>query len=102
METNYYDKKCIIRTESAGVFFATLKEFDATNSIATLADCRRLWYWKGAASLSQLATEGVKSPVGCRFTVIVPQMQVMQVIEIIPCSKEAVKSIKSVPVWRIN
>lgn len=94
------NKKCIIRTNRAGVFFATLSEFDATNRIATLTDCRRLWFWSGAASLSQLANEGVKNASSCKFTVIVPQMQVMEVIEIIPASEEAIKNIEAVRVWK--
>ncbi len=98
--TNFIGKKCIIRTNRAGVFYATLTEFDATNRIATLTDCRRLWYWSGAASLSQLAIEGVKNPDACKFTITVPEMQVMEVIEIIPCSASAVKNIESVSVWK--
>lgn len=94
------NKKCIIRTNRAGVFFATLTEFDPTNRIATITDCRRLWYWSGAASLSQLANEGVKIPAKCKFTVVVPQMQVMEVIEIIPCSNEAIANIENVKVWK--
>lgn len=94
------NKKCIIRTNCAGVFFATLSEFDSTNRIATLTDCRRLWYWNGAASLSQLAVDGVKNPNDCKFTIVVPQMQVMEVIEIIPCSDTAIANIESVHVWK--
>lgn len=94
------NKKCIIRTNRAGVFFATLTEFDITNRIATLTNCRRLWYWSGAASLSQLAVEGVKNPNDCKFTITVPEMQVMEVIEIIPCSDAAIANIDSVRVWK--
>lgn len=94
------NKKCIIRTNRAGLFFATIAEFDAINRIATLKGCRRLWYWSGAASLSQLANEGVKNASSCKFTVVVPQMQVMEVIEIIPCSDAAIKNIEAVPVWK--
>ena len=98
--TNNINKKCIIRTNRAGVFFATLTEFDTNNRIATLANCRRLWYWSGAASLSQLAVEGVKNPNDCKFTVTVPEMEVMEVIEIIPCSEVAIANIEAVRVWK--
>lgn len=63
-------------------------------------NARRLWYWEGAASLSQLATEGVKAPENCKFTVTVPSMTVLGVIELIPCSKVAVQSIDGVPEWK--
>jgi len=96
-------KKVIIRADRAGVFFGTLREKKETSAgvEVVMENSRRLWYWKGAASLSQLATEGVKNPDECKFTVTVPEHNVMQVIEIIPCSNVAVKSIESVRVWRI-
>ena len=98
--TNYIGKKCVIRTNRAGVFFATLAEYDYQTHTATLKDCRRLWYWSGAASLSQLAVEGVKNPNDCKFTIIVPEMQVMEVIEIIPASEAAIKNIERVVTWK--
>lgn len=97
---NYLNKKCIIRTNRAGVFFATLAGYDDNTRTATLNDCRRLWYWSGAASLSQLAVEGVKNPNDCKFTIVVPQMQVMEVIEIIPCTDAAIENIENVRTWK--
>ena len=95
-------KKVIIRASRAGVFFGTLKEKTATPAgvEVVLENSRRLWFWSGAASLSQLALEGVKNPERCKFTVTVSEHNVMQVIEIIPCSEEAVKSLESVKVWK--
>lgn len=103
-QSNFIGKKVIIRASRAGVFFGTLKEKNDTPAgvEVVLTNSRRLWYWSGAASLSQMATEGVKNPNGCKFTVVVPEHAVMQVIEIIPCSREAIKSIESVSVWKNN
>ena len=98
--TDYKGKKVIVRSHGAGVFFGTLEDFDAKNGVVELTNCRRLWYWSGAASLSQLATEGVKNPMSCKFTVIVPQMQVAQVLEIIPCSEKAISNIEGVEIWK--
>lgn len=92
-------KKVIIRADRAGVFFGTLKEKNRDE--VTLTDCRRLWYWSGAASLSQLATEGVKTPNSCKFTVTVDEITILGVIEIIPCTDKAIKSIEDVEVWAI-
>ena len=96
------NKKVIIRADRAGVFFGTLtaKRETPAGVEVEMKDSRRLWYWDGAASLSQLATEGTTAPVVCKFTVTVPQHIVMQVIEILPCTDEAIKSIESVRVWR--
>lgn len=91
------DQRYIIRTDRAGVFCAKIAE--RRGSEADLVDARRLHYWTGAASLSQLATEGL-SRQGSRFTVTVPQMTVLGVIEIIPCTDKALASIDAVPVWR--
>lgn len=55
----------IIRAKDAGVFFGHIKERKGDE--VTLTDCRRIWYWQGAASLSQLATEGVSEPRFCNL-----------------------------------
>ena len=94
MDNQYY----IIRCNEAGVFFGHVKE--RRGSEADLTDVRRIYYWDGAASLSQLAVEGVTNPRACRFTVTVPSMTVLNIIELIPCTDAAVKNILEVPVWR--
>lgn len=91
------NQRYIIRTENAGVFCAKIAE--RRGSEFDLVECRRLWAWQGAASLSQLATEGL-SRDGSRFTVTVPAMTVLGVIEVIPCSDKALAAIDAVPVWR--
>ena len=95
MKKNQY---CIIRTERAGVFAGYVKTREGAE--ATLTDVRRLWYWNGAASLSQMAIEGVSRPTDCKFTVIVPEMTVLGVIEIIPCTEQAEQSINGVREWK--
>ena len=94
MDNKWY----IIRCDRAGVFFGHIKE--RNGSEATLTDARRLWYWDGAASLSQMAVEGVKKPRSCKFTMTVPEMTVLDVIEIIPCSDKATACILRVPEWK--
>lgn len=89
----------IIRTEKAGVFFGNIKERNIHE--ATITNCRRLWYWSGAASLSQLATEGTTRPGDCKFTMVVDEMIVLGIIEIIPCTKQAIESINSVEIWKV-
>ena len=93
------ERKVIIRGDRSGVFFGTLKEKNGTE--VKLADCRRLWSWNGAASISQIALEGVKKPDSCKFTVTVPEIVITDAIEIIPCTEEAVKSVEGVPEWKM-
>ena len=54
METNI-NKKVIIRGDRSGVEFGTLIAQNGQEVI--LHNARRLWYWDGAASLSQLAKD---------------------------------------------
>lgn len=91
-------KYCIIRGRDFGVFAGTVEKVDGDHVL--LKEARRLWYWDGAASLSQLALEGVKCPEKCKFTVTVEQILLLGVIEIIPATQQAEANIKEVPVWR--
>ena len=90
-------KYVIIRTQSAGVHFGILKSRDGSEVVLT--DTRRIWYWNGAASLSELALHGVSKPKSCKFTVTLPEITLIGAIEIIPCSDKASKIILAVPEW---
>ena len=70
----FIGKKVIIRADRAGVFFGTLTEKDGQEVV--LKDCRRIFYWDGAASISQLAKDGTSKPENCKFTVIVDEHRV--------------------------
>lgn len=87
----------IIRTYSAGVHAGYLKSRNGKE--VTLLKARRLWYWDGAASLSQLAAEGTKKPTTCKFPCELDSIELTEAIEIIPCTEQARLSIKSVKVW---
>jgi hypothetical protein len=91
------NQKFIIRADRAGVFFGEI--LSRNGSEVEMANCRRLWYWGGAASISQLAVSGTTRPSECKFTVTVDKMTILGVIEIIPCTAEAIESINTVPVW---
>lgn len=90
-------KYCIIRANEAGVFAGYLKEKDG--DAATVLNARRIWYWDGAATLSELAMHGVSKPENCKFPCEVAIETIFGVIEIIPTTEEAQRSIQGVPVW---
>lgn len=90
---------CIVRTYSAGVFAGWINR-EKPGMEHTIYNSRRIWYWAGAASLSQLANEGTKEPESCRFAQVVSETDVKQVIEIIPCTTQARENIQLVPVWQ--
>ena len=91
-------KYVIVRTYSAGVFAGTLESRDVKEVV--LSNARRLWYWAGAASLSQLAVSGTSKPAACKFPVAVPSVTLTEAIEILDVTPEAQASIAAVPVWR--
>lgn len=86
METNI-GKKVIIRGDRSGVEFGTLVAHQGQE--VTLHNARRIWYWDGAATLSQLATDGTSKPDCCKFTVTVKSITVTDVVEIIPLFRES-------------
>ena len=93
------DEFCIIRTYSAGVFAGYIEHMEGQTAV--LRDSRRIWSWKGACSLSQLAVDGTCKPDDCRFAVMVEREIVKEVIEIIPCTEKARESIWSVKEWKM-
>lgn len=52
------------------------------------------------AAVEQIAMEGVKNRASSKFTMIVPEMDVANPIQIIPCTREAVECINLVNVWK--
>ena len=92
---------CMVRTYSAGVFAGTVQTLSDDGKKATLTDARRIWYWDGAASLSQLATQGTSKPQNCQFPCPVEEVLLTEVIEIIPITDVAALSIAGVPEWKI-
>ena len=89
----------ICRTYSAGVFAGYLEK--RTGQEVILRQARRLWYWDGAASLSQLANDGVSKPNNCKFPAEVDKVELLQAIEIINCTQKAKDSIAKVKVWEV-
>lgn len=90
----------IVRTYSAGVFAGTLKSREGKEVV--LADARRIWYWAGAASLSELATKGTSRPRECKFPAPVPSVLLTEAIEILEVTDAARKSIEEVPPWTLH
>lgn len=87
----------VVRTRSAGVHAGYLQT--PIGEQVTLSRSRRIYYWDGAASVSQLAMEGTTKPDNCKFPCEVITQHLMEVIEVIPTTRAARVSIQSVPVW---
>ena len=91
-------KYVICRTYSAGVFAGFIESRDGQEVV--MRDARRLWQWAGAASLSQLAMEGTSRPNECKFPCAVDRVELLQVIEILDCTEQAMISIQGVKEWK--
>lgn len=87
----------VVRTHSAGAWIGRLVKRDGKE--VELADARRLWFWSGASSLSELAVRGVSRPDKCKFPIPVPSIVLTEAIEVIPATEAAVRSIHGVKEW---
>lgn len=93
------DKFYIIRADKAGVFMAKIVSMDG--STANVNSLRRLYYWKGALDITQIAANGVASS-GNKFSTQLGESDesiIFNVIEMHPASEKAIKSIQSVKEW---
>lgn len=88
----------IVRTYSAGVFAGEVVRRDGKE--VEMVNARRLWYWAGAASLSQLAMDGVSRPRDCKFPKPVERIILTEAIEILDATPAARASIEGVPEWK--
>lgn len=91
---------CIVRTYSAGVFAGYIEKREGKE--VTIRKVRRIWYWDGANSLSQLAVDGTLKPENCKFACEVDTIIVTEAIEVIPCTEKARKSIMEVEEWKLK
>ena len=87
--TNWIGKHVVVRTFSAGVHIGMLTEVEG--QAVVLTNARRLWKWGGAFTLSEVATTGIE-PSESRLSLSVPEILLIQAVELIPTSVAARKS----------
>jgi len=87
----------IVRCNGSGVWAAEI--VSKSGDTAILKNAIRIWYWAGAASLSELAVTGTKRPTECKFCIPVEEVEVFNVLEILSVTDEAEASIKGVEPW---
>lgn len=92
--------KYVITRSRAGIFAGTLKTKEGSDVI--LENSRRLRYWKGAATLSELSQKGPACPGECEFPAEVPTEWLQDVFEILICSEQAEKALKDVQIWTFH
>lgn len=88
----------MVRSANAGVFYGNLVSRDGDE--VTLTNARRVYYWNGAATLSELATTGTSKPKDCKFPAPTSgEHLILGVCEVIPVTAEALAVLDKVPVW---
>ena len=82
--------------------FAGYLDPESTETKKIMRDARRIWYWSGAASLSQLAMEGTSDPANCKFPIAVERVELTSPngFEVLDVTAKAKESILGVPVWK--
>ena len=95
-------KFCVIRSYGAGVFVGYVKSqtSDVNGVNVTIINSRRIYYWSGACSLSQIAVDGSSDIDNCKIAVVVPEQFIANVIEIIPMTDKAKKNIEGAKIWK--
>lgn len=96
--SNLIGKHVIVRSNLAGVFFGVLKEKQGDE--ITLSNARKFYYFSGANTVEDLATRGALNTINSKMTVEVEEIVISKFEQILPCTKEAIKQNKSIPVWK--
>ena len=89
----------VVRSTTASPFFGYLEKEDEVNKTVILCNARRIYYWEGASTLSQLAESGTSKPDKCKFPAAV-KVKISNVHEIYYATEEARISLESVKVWK--
>lgn len=95
---SFINKVCMIRTYSAGVHFGTLISRKGKECLLSMS--RRVYYWSGACSLSQLAIDGSNDIENCKISKKLEKILLTEVIEIIPMTCIATTSLYGAKEWK--
>lgn len=81
----------VVRTYSAGVHTGELVE--QNGKLVQLANARRLWRWKGANTLNEVASKGVSDEY-TRLSEPVASVTLTEAIEVLSTTAEARRSLE--------
>ncbi len=89
-------KRCIVRTYASGVHLGTVESVENGGQFSrcTLKDARRIRYWYGARSLSEVARDGINTAKS-QVHVNIPEHFIEDAIEFIPATEAAIASIEA-------
>lgn len=92
--------KHIVRSTGSGVWFGEIVSRDATPAglIVSMRDARRLWRWRGATELSDVATRAQLDPSWTRLGTPV-SVDVVGAHEILEVTEAAAARMEALPPW---
>lgn len=90
----------VIRTYSAGVHVGYLESLDEETQTVRLANARRIRYWKGAFTLSEVSKHGVSKD--SQLSEEVEKIILLEAIEVLFATSEAKLILRSIPAYNVN
>jgi hypothetical protein len=96
-------RKVVVRSDRAGVFYGTVTVVKPLGDklYVEMDGCRRVHYWNRAASITQIALDGLPKNSGSRVTRPLDGACIAGIIEILPCTEKAIKSMEEYAAWTI-
>lgn len=95
MYKDYLNKKVLVRSFDAGVYFGTLVAVEGET--CKLENVRNIWHWTGASCLLQIANDGI---AGDKVSPVVHSMILSRVCQAIPLTDNAIANLEAQPVWK--
>lgn len=81
----------VVRTVNAGVHVGVLGPKNGEELILT--EARRIWYWRGANTLHEIALHGINKKES-KVSEEIDRIELRGWIEILPCAEEAEKVLR--------
>lgn len=97
---NFEGKYCLVCGQNSGIYVGEVAKHNGAEML--LKNARRIYYWSGAATVMQIAVEGVKNPENTKFTICVGEIGLFDVISVMPCTEKAQKAIEELKEWKIK
>lgn len=89
----------LVRDNRAGVHVGTLVSNDQATKTAVLKDARKIWYWKGALSVHDIAAAGLDAKAS-KISAPVALVGLNEVVETVLCSKAGGECVLAAPVFK--
>jgi len=87
----------VVRDDLAGIHVGTMKAYEGRSCV--LEDARKIYYWEGACTCHGIAVYGI-DPAASLVAPRVESVITHAVVEVVPCSDEAVACLVACPEWR--